>query len=159
MPSTVSTGTLTKLSSFLAIALATAGCGIGYGQKVQSATIGRYDGDFNIDGDPGYDGTTKFSTTNHTLTLYDTSGLLLSVAGSAGSAVTAKNEAEHEVVDVELPGCAASAPPPRSAALGPAGSRGAECHTFCRPRSRLEAPTRSRTIGACASVVPSCAAR
>ena len=76
-----------------------AGCGIGYGQKVQSSTIGRYDGAFNIDGDPAYEGTTAYATTGHSVTLYDTSGMLLSVAGGAGAAYTARQKAETAAIE------------------------------------------------------------
>lgn len=83
----------------LALALASSACGIGYGQKTQSTTIGRYDGAFNIDGDPSYEGTTKFRTTGHSVTLYDTSGILLSTAGGAGAAYTAREQAKQAALD------------------------------------------------------------
>jgi hypothetical protein len=83
----------------LALGLASSGCGIGYGQKTQSATIGSYGGDFNIDGDPSYEGTTKYRTTGHSVTLYDTTGILLGVAGSAGAAYTAREQAKQAAID------------------------------------------------------------
>ena len=80
-------------------ALVSIGCGVSYGQKVQSTTLSPYGGDFNIEGDPAYEGSTRFTTRGHSLTLYDTSGLLLAVAASAGSAVTAQREAEQAAVE------------------------------------------------------------
>lgn len=93
-PSSFATAALVALT-----AAAAAGCGIGYGQKLQSTSIGPYTGDFNIDGDPGYEGTTSYSGAGHAITLYDTSGILLSAAGSAGSAYTAQQKAEKAAIE------------------------------------------------------------
>ena len=99
IPTAAARSSLVLAISLAALAALAGGCGIGYGQKVQSSTIGRYDGAFNIDGDPAYEGTTAYTTTGHSVTLYDTTGILLSVAGGAGAAYTARQKAEAAAIE------------------------------------------------------------